>query len=107
VYFLPETTNKEGKKSADAVVDGLVMEFKTITGGLKKVEKRFRYSRKQGKNTFLKVDNPEISQTAVLSKLEAVIQDKEYTGGTDGKVIVHISATEETFYWELAELAKK
>jgi len=104
VYFLPEYTNNEGKKSADAVVDGLVMEFKTVTGALNKVERHFRYSRKQGKNVFLKVDNPELSRDMIQENIAKTLQDSSYTGGTDGLVIVHITEAEKTYYWTLQDI---
>ena len=38
IYMLPETSNG---KNPDVVMDGVLTEFKEITGGLKTVGKRF------------------------------------------------------------------
>jgi hypothetical protein len=46
VYLLPEVIDPAhlGIKYPDAVVDGFVMEFKTITGSIRQVEKHFKDS---------------------------------------------------------------
>jgi hypothetical protein len=103
VYFLPEK-QKVGMKSADAVVDGILVEFKTITGGIDMVEKRFRKSRKQCENVFLKIDNPEISKKDVQERIRRTLLDKKYLGGTGGLAIVYIAKTAEIYYWRLADL---
>ena len=47
VYFLPEIplSNEKHIKYPDAVVDGYVMEFKTITGSIRQVEVRYKEAR--------------------------------------------------------------
>jgi hypothetical protein len=57
VYLLPEIAGPDniGVKYPDAIVDGYLMEFKTITGRVNQVEHRFRESRgshkRQGRYT--------------------------------------------------------
>jgi hypothetical protein len=48
VYLLPETTHpiEKHRKFPDAVVDGSIMEFKTITGSKRQV--RIRYKKRPG-----------------------------------------------------------
>jgi hypothetical protein len=107
VYLLPEIQKENGEKSADAVVDGLLMEFKTITGGIKKVERRFRESRLQCKNSFLKIDNSKLSKETVQSKIQTILLSTDYFGGTDGLLVIHITETDSTYYWKLSDLVKK
>jgi hypothetical protein len=55
VYLIPKMRSPDGNgeiPGPDAIVNGSLFEFKTVTGGLKKVEERFRESRVQGENVF-------------------------------------------------------
>ncbi|GMO41745.1 MAG: hypothetical protein Pg6C_02760 [Treponemataceae bacterium] len=60
IYLLPEVISQEsvGEKFPDAVVDGFLTEFKTVTGNLREIEKRFKESRKKAERVFFKVDSP-------------------------------------------------
>lgn len=52
-YLLPE---KSSGKNCDSVMDGVLTEFKEVTGNEHKIQKRFSESLKQGSNSFLKID---------------------------------------------------
>jgi len=71
----------------DALVNGRLFEFKTVTGSIDKVERRFRESREQGQNVFIRVLNPDISRQSVIRKMYNVVNDPKYTGGFKGDLI--------------------
>jgi len=54
VYLLPESThpNEKHVKYPDAVVDGCIMEFKTVTGSIRQIEERYKEARAKTKNIF-------------------------------------------------------
>ena len=106
IYLLPKIKGPDGKNlpGPDAFVNGVLFEFKNITGGLDRVEIRFRQSRDQCENVFLKIDNPGISKVQVISKIKAALRDKKYTGGTKGNLIVYLSQTEKTYFMRIKDL---
>jgi hypothetical protein len=99
VYLLPEISDSSniGVKHPDAVVDGYVMEFKTITGGIREIEKRFKESRKKADRVFFKIDS-DLTQEAVLRKLIDKIRKSGYSGGM---VIAHFTSTGKTYFWDI------
>jgi hypothetical protein len=105
VYLLPEIINPihRKEKHPDAVVDGTIMEFKTVTGGLPKVIKRYKEGRDKASIIFLKIDAPH-TRHAVMRALSGYIRKKGYTGGT---ILVYFTKSEEFFKWTEDELAKK
>ena len=68
-------------------MDGVLFEFKTVTGGIGKIEKHFRDSHKQGPNTFIRVANPKITRADVLRKLSGIVNSNDYCRGFEGTVI--------------------
>jgi hypothetical protein len=93
VYLLPE----EGReKHPDAVVDGHIMEFKTVTGKVDRVEEHYRKSRKKSSRIFFKIDS-DLSQEAVLRKLIDRIRKGIYSGGL---IIAYFTHTGKTYFWE-------
>jgi len=82
VYLLPEIPQPGIKnvKHPDAVVDGHIMEFKTVTGSIRQVEERYKEARVKTEYIFLKIDAP-LSSHEVTRKLSGYIQRKGYTGG--------------------------
>jgi hypothetical protein len=102
VYLLPEVLDPEniGVKYPDAVVDGFVMEFKTITGNIRQIEERFKESMKKAESVFLKIDSG-LSRHEVSRKLAGIIAQKGYRGGL---VIVYFTRTAELFRWNIDDL---
>lgn len=103
IYLLPETPVKDYEKHPDAVVDGFVMEFKTITGGIRQIEERFKESRLKADRVFLKIDAP-LTKEAVIKKLESVILQKLYD---TGQVIAYFTDTQKLYFWNIADLVQK
>ena len=82
VYLLSENPPHGEKriKYPDAVVDGVVMEFKTITGSIRQVEARYKEARAKTKHIFFKID-ANLTRHEVSRKLAGYINRKGYTGG--------------------------
>jgi hypothetical protein len=100
VYLLPELSRKSSDDPhPDAVVDGLIMEFKTVTGAFDQIEHRFADSRKQAENVFLKFD-PDFDKAAVLHTLKWKCKKDHYTKGL---IWVYFSQTREFFSWNIAD----
>jgi len=97
VFILPKARDAQGRDvpGPDALVNGILYEFKTITGSIGKVEKHFRNSRVQSQNVFLRIMSPDISKSMVISKIQQVLADSKYTGGLNGNMI--FSLTNERF----------
>jgi hypothetical protein len=92
----------------DAIVNGSLFEFKTVTGKIKKVGKRFTESREQGENVYIRVDNPLHTKAGVLRNLIGTINHKDYMGGYKGIVIITIGTGEQekTYFFKIKDLKK-
>jgi hypothetical protein len=104
-YLLPEVANPKEKrvKYPDAVVDGHVMEFKTVTGSIRQVEARYKEARAKTAYVFLKID-AHLTRHEVTRKLSGYIERKGYTGGT---ILAYFTRSGEFYRWNEAELGQK
>jgi len=93
VFILPKARDAQGRDipGPDAVVNGVLYEFKTVTGSIGKVERRFRESREQGDNVYIRVISPKISRNDVIRKICNVLNDPKYTGGLNGNIICSLT----------------
>jgi hypothetical protein len=96
VYLLPESGPRK-MKHPDAIVDGLIMEFKTVTGNERKIRENFKDARKKAQNVFLKID-ADFTQEVMLKKLIGTVRRGNYSGGI---VIAHFTKTGKTYYWNI------
>jgi len=105
VYLLPESTHPHEKhvKYPDAVVDGCIMEFKTVTGSIRQVEERYKEARAKTENIFLKIDAP-LSRHEVTRKLSGYIRRKGYKGGV---ILAYFTQSGEFHQWTEIELVQK
>ena len=105
IYLLPETANPNEKhvKHPDAVVDGYVMEFKTITGSIRQVEERYKEARAKTGYVFLKID-AHLTRHDVTRKLSGYIKRKGYSGGV---IFAYFTGNGEFYCWNEAELGQK
>jgi hypothetical protein len=99
VYLLPEQ-GPRSVKHPDAVVDGLIMEFKTITGNIRKIAENFKAAREKADNVFLNII-PRYSKDIIQRKLKGTIIKKGYQ---DGLIIVHLNDAGKTYYWNVDDL---
>ena len=105
VFLLPETPLHGQKriKYPDAVVDGFVMEFKTITGSIRQVEVRYKEARAKTAYIFFKIDAG-LTRHEFTRKLSGYINRKGYTGGI---IYVYFSQSGEFYQWSETELGQK
>jgi hypothetical protein len=105
VYLLPEMPQPGIKrvKHPDAVVDGYIMEFKTVTGSIRQVEERYKEARAKTEHIFLKID-ASLSRHDVTRKLSGYIQRKGFVGGV---ILAYFTESGEFHQWTEAELGQK
>jgi hypothetical protein len=110
VYLLPKAKDAQGNNipGPDAIVDGKIFEFKTVEKTLRKLEARFRDSRNQGQNVFIRMENPEITKSDVIRKLSGIVNSDSYHGGFKGIVIFTIGKghSQRTFYLKIKDLKR-
>jgi hypothetical protein len=99
VYLLPEQ-GPRGEKHPDAIVDGLIMEFKTITGNIRKIGENYKSARVKAENVFLRII-PDYTKEAVQRKLKGTIINKGYNGGL---IVVHFNVSGKMYYWNVDDL---
>ena len=113
-YFLPERFDGDdkGKKWADMVMDGAIVEIKTISGNRTTLGKSFKKGYKQGlsmleaypeikaeHDVFLRLYTP-FTVESVRAKIAGEIK-----GTSDkGRCICYFEATEELYFWTYDEL---
>jgi hypothetical protein len=95
VYLLPEIGPRK-VKHPDAVVDGLIMEFKTITGNIRKVKENYKAARKKADNVFLKIDTA-FTPEQVLGTLIGTLRRGNYANGL---IIVYFTGLKKIYYWD-------
>jgi hypothetical protein len=105
VYLLPEKPHPGEKhiKYPDAVVDGHIMEFKTITGSLRQVEVRYKEARAKALYIFMKID-AQLSRHDFTRKLSGYINRKGLSGGV---ILAYFSHNDEFHQWTEKELGQK
>jgi len=110
VFILPKMKTADGTEipGPDALVNGNLFEFKTVTGSIKRVETRFRESRDQGRNVYIRIINPNITRNDVIQKIYNVVNSSKYTGGFKGNFIFSIkhSSSEKLYYIKISDLKK-
>ena len=99
IYLLPEFGSRK-TKHPDAIVDGLIMEFKTVSGNERKIKERYKEAREKAENVFLQIDPP-FSQKTIASKISGIIRGKSYKSGL---VWVYFSQIGKIVYWTVEEL---
>ena len=106
IFILPKMKAADGSyiHGPDALVNGTLYEFKTVTGSIKRLETRFRESREQGRNVFIRVMNPGISKSDILAKIKMILNDPSYKGGTKGSLVFHLSQTQRTYFMRIKDL---
>jgi hypothetical protein len=85
-----------------------LFEFKTVTGSIDKVESRFRESREQGQNVFIRVLNPDISMQNIIRKMYNIVNDPKYTGGFKGDLVFSVinGGFENIYYAKINDFKK-
>jgi len=111
VTLIPRIKRPDGKgflPGPDAIVNGLLFEFKTITGKLNKVGRRFTHSRLQGENVYIRVENDKHTKAGIVKYLVRLINNSNYQGGSKGLIILTIGTgrDEKTYFYRIKDLKK-
>jgi SPP1 gp7 family putative phage head morphogenesis protein len=111
VSLIPRIRRPDGKgflPGPDAIVNGTLYEFKTVTGRLDKIGARFRESREQGNNVYIRVANPNFTKSRVVRYLAGFINNPKYQGGYKGKLILTIgtSHNKKTYFFRISDFKK-
>ena len=103
VYLLPENPQPGVKniKYPDAVVNGLIMEFKTVTGSIRQVEARYKEARVKTPYIFIVIDT-KLSRHDFTRKLSGYIKRKGFAGGV---ISAYFSQSGEFYQWREEELS--
>jgi hypothetical protein len=99
IYLLPEFGPRK-TKHPDAIVDGLIMEFKTVSGNERKIGGKYKEAREKSENVFLQIDPP-FSHRTVAGKLSGAIRGKDYKSGL---IWVYFKQTGKMVYWTVEGL---
>ena len=99
VYLLPEFGPRK-TKHPDAIVDGFIMEFKTVSGNERKIKEKYKEAREKAENVFLQIDPP-FSHRTVARKLAGAIRGK---GHKSGLIWVYFRHTGKMVYWTVEGL---
>ena len=102
-------TNAKGfLPGPDAIVNSVYYEFKEVVGSIDKIGDRFKDSRKQGINVYIRIANPKLTKSKVLSYLTRYINLPTYQGGYKGKLILTVGTDfeERTFFLNISDLKK-
>jgi len=111
VTLIPRKKRPDGKgflPGPDAIVNGLFFEFKEVVGTIDKIGDRFKDSRKQGDNVYIRVANPNLSKSKVLSYLTRYINLPTYQGGYNGNLILSFGTglEEKIYFFKIIDLKK-
>lgn len=101
VYLIPERA-AYGERPKDAVVNGMLFEFRTVTGNARTMEGEFRDAKKKGAdvNVFVHVES-DINKAEAKRRIKLAIDSHpEYTG----IIIMSLSAKKRVFIWETVDL---
>jgi hypothetical protein len=96
VYLIPEQ-GPYGVRLKDAVVNGILFEFRTVTGNVRSFEWEFRDAKRKGKDTNVFVSaEMDISKTEARRRIGLVLEKHpDYTG----KIIISLKG-KKTYFWD-------
>ncbi|MCL2442070.1 MAG: hypothetical protein FWD13_01225 [Treponema sp.] len=112
VTLIPRIKRPDGKgflPGPDAIVNGVLYEFKTVTGKIKKVGRRFIESRDQENNVYIRVDNQRHTRAGVIKSLSGIINSNDYKSGYKGNIIFTIGEGqgEKTYFFRIKDFKKQ
>jgi len=90
----------------DAIVDGALFEFKEVTGGIRRIGKRFMESRRQGNNVYIRVTNTDLTKRKVFYYFGKFVNNKDYQGGYKGNIIFSFGDEEKTYFFKIKDFKK-
>ena len=107
VYLAPEVRS-DPKKKFDAIVNGLMMEFKNMHGASTRTLKdHFLDSREQAPNVFINLENSPLTRREIVNTLYAARNSLEYSKKNtyeDGRIILKIKGYDNLIYLSVNDL---
>ena len=108
VYLVPESSRQSGKKY-DAIVDGIKMEFKNMSGKANDtLIDHFYKSREQAPNVFINLEKSPLSKERILRGLYGARNSHKYNGYNKypegGKLILKIKGYDDLEYLNINDL---
>jgi len=113
-YFLPEHPHNVeiGKRHADTVIDGAIVELKTVSGNRTTLGKSFKKGYKQGLSLLEAHPEIEVDHSVFLrlytpftvESVRAKIAGEIKSSADKGRCICYFESTGELFFWTYAEL---
>ena len=111
VYLVSEP-NTEGRKY-DAIVNGLIMEFKNVGGNMSTLETQFLRSRSQAPNVFINLEDSKMTKRQIMSALYGARNRPEtakthgyahYNKFPGGRIVLKIREQESLIYLNVNDL---
>jgi hypothetical protein len=104
VYLIPERGGYKIRPK-DAVVNGVLFEFRTIEGNPDTFQWEFRYAKKKGADTNVYIyDLSGISKDEARHRIWLVLRrHPEYTG----QIVISFENGNRTYFWDTSSLRKK
>jgi hypothetical protein len=78
IYLVPDDSRAPGTKY-DAIVNGLKMEFKNVTGNATTLQEQFFKSRKQAPNVFINLEESSLTKQEIITALHGARNNSRYT----------------------------
>jgi hypothetical protein len=107
VYLAPEVRSDPGKKF-DAIVNGVIMEFKNMHGASARTLKdHFLDSREQSPNVFINLENSPLTRREIINTLYAARNSSDYgrkNKHKGGRIILKIKGLRNLIYLNVDKL---
>jgi len=112
VYLVPEQSRRSGKKF-DAIVNGLIFEFKNVGGNANTLEHQFLRSRSQAPNVFINLETSQLTRRQIMSTLYGARNKAEtdtshgysyYNKFKGGRIILKIKGQKNLIYLNVDDL---
>ena len=112
VYLAPEVRSDREKKF-DAIVNGLIFEFKNVSGNMSTLETQFLRSRSQAPNVFINLEDSRMIRRQIMSALYGARNRPEtakthgyahYNKHKGGRIILKIRDQEDLIYLNVNDL---
>ena len=107
VYLCPENRYIAGKKY-DAIVDGLKMEFKNVSGNANTLEDQFLKSRSQAANVFINLEESSLTKREIIDTLSGarhnIVRYARKNKFLGGKILLKIKGRNSLIYLNVDEL---
>jgi len=112
VFLVPEIRHASGKKF-DAIVNGLIFEFKNISGNENTLQTQFLRSRSQAPNVFINLETSKMTKRQIISALFGARNRREsakshgynhYNKFKGGRVILKIRGQDQLLYLNVDDL---